>query len=93
MSKVKAEDFKFFDPEELQKPFTRAEVMVDHWWLTDAEGRVACYRGSSPQCNRDKRVADIIINSFDWAEGIIQIPIAYVGRNNGFYDHRHYQEA
>lgn len=61
-------------------------VYKDYYWLCE-EGKPqnACFFGSSPQCNKDKRVAEMVLNNC-YADAkcisIIFIEIAYVPIRN-----------
>jgi hypothetical protein len=71
----------FLDIEKASKPISDiCNVWVDHWWIVDPERGLAFYNQGpegAPQCNRDKRVTEMVHKThYPWAE-MRQIPIVY----------------
>lgn len=62
---------------ELEKPKKEGEYIADSWWIVHPE-RGAVFVSGYPQCNTQRRVAEIIQpKMYPWAE-IQLIPIAYL---------------
>lgn len=60
------------------------EVKVDEWWLVNDRGELLFYRRtdrsplySSPMCNPDKRVSDVIVKKYP-DHHIEQIPLVFI---------------
>lgn len=53
-------------------------VLIDHWWMVDAQGRVAIYKRYYPQCNLNPSVVDITMKAHPEAVNRVCIPLAYV---------------
>lgn len=87
---IDTNDFQFFDIDHVTEAFNGAEVIKDAYWMTNKDGKIAVYKGSSPQCNVNEAVVQLLINNagFEWAVGYEKIPLAYVGIKNGTYDRR-----
>ena len=66
--------------EGITKPLTGRVATVDHWWL-EKDGHVyKTKRGNSYQCNRDRRIVDMVYEKLIKESGFtaLQIPVAYV---------------
>lgn len=59
-------------------PKDQTTAYVDYWWLTNEDGRVGLYNGTSPQANKDERVADLVMKNIAGATGRVLIPVAFV---------------
>jgi len=81
---VKVADFEFVTIEEAARPLEGVvSVLLHRWWLTDDQGRIAFYRpsapcvGGGPQCNPSVAIANHLVEKYEWATGIEQIPIVF----------------
>lgn len=71
----------FIEKEKASKPINDiCSVWIDHWWIVCPDRGLTFYwQGpeGAPQCNRDKRITEMIQKSqYPWAS-IEQIPIVY----------------
>lgn len=79
----------FIPPEEFAVPGSgQFEHFRDHWWTTDAEGRLAFYwfgqrpRRFRPQCNSDERISRKLTSELYPDLEVRQVPSVFV-RING----------
>lgn len=69
-------------PEEVAARPTTGEVIVNNWWIVHPEKGLAFYQGHtndySPQCNRDRNVADHIQPRLHPDSEVRQVPQVYI---------------
>jgi len=71
--------FKWVDQSFVTTPLEgQVQVILDSWWVTNAEGQVSIYKKYHPQCNQNPVVTDRFMSSVPGAVGRVQIPVAYV---------------
>jgi hypothetical protein len=77
---INPDHFKWFTQEEISTPKHGYEAVVDSWWETDEQGRVAVYRRYHPQCNTDKRVTEIMLKKgiVPGAVDMAFLPVAFI---------------
>jgi hypothetical protein len=85
---MNANYLRFVPLEELQKPKTGYEVLVDFWWIVHPDKGAVFYQRNiqkknlgSPQCNRDKNVTELVHSRLYTDMEIRQIPLAYILRD------------
>lgn len=65
------------------------EVKVNEWWLVSKAGDLLFYRRtdrySSPMCNPDKAVADLIAKKYHPGYHLEQIPLVFIPHDCGNY--------
>ena len=61
---------------ELVKPKDHHEVYLDRWWITHPENG-ALFWGDIPQCNRDRRIPEMMVKQHTGHE-VQLIPVAYI---------------
>jgi len=57
-------------------PFTGAQVWVDCYWIVVDEC-LLFYKKTAPQCNSDKRIAELVRNKLYPEAEVRQIPFVY----------------
>lgn len=75
-----------FPLEEIKTPLYGYEVIPDHYWLVKDGMYFRSKRGGAPQCNRDKKIVEMIYGSL-LKEGYqcLHLPVAYIKRDK--YDY------
>lgn len=75
-----------FVPLEAIKQPRSGETICDSWWLHRPGQGVAFWANGGdyfPQCNSDKRVADIVLGRVYPEEELLFVPAAYLGHDDG----------
>ena len=71
--------FKWVDQSYITTPIDgNVSVILDAWWVTNAEGQVSIFKRYHPQCNRNPEITDRLMSGVPGATGKVQIPVAYV---------------
>lgn len=64
-------------------------VYVDYWWIITKNKEVVVFGKSSLQCNKDKRICEMVMkNSYPSDQyDLIQIPVMYIPLNVRDFDY------
>lgn len=62
-------------------------VYVDYWWIVTDDNEIIFFQEKSPQCNKDKRICDMLMNTVykDTTHKVVQIPVIYIETNPNDY--------
>lgn len=80
---IKPEHIKTVPLADITKPAENTTPYIDRWWVATADDEVLFFtrykrRVGSPQCNRDRRMADGLIETLYPDCKVLFVPVAYV---------------
>jgi hypothetical protein len=82
-------NFKFVKISDLNYPKDGMfSIYADHWWIVTSDGEIMFYKGTSPQCNSSKRIAESIRNTQYPDCEVKQIPFVFIPIRTNDFDYK-----
>lgn len=69
--------YQYFSIDEISTPKDGDVVCLNSYWLLTEDNKVAIYKGITPQCNSDIKIAELRCKQLGY-KTIVQIQVAYV---------------